>query len=234
MDSKRSDSRKSYQCNKEVLRALREKQGWTQARLAEISGYSERLIVKAEAGLSISLHAIETLAEALSTGSQQVYPEDLICDPVQSVRELIAAWYRHQRYVLPIIRHQLDDQITFRFAGDPELIPFAGTYRGHSEVQRAISIFFDVLECPRGHDPSKCYEILCQATTVFVWGQSWLHPIGRPLASPIEVRHLLRFRRGKILEFDYCFDTLKGAQIFQGMHLLNPPNANNKNDHGRS
>lgn len=203
----------TYSCNKELLKNFREQLGWTQAKLARVAGYSERLVSKAESGKTISSETIANLAEALSTENCPVYPEDLVSDPLQCAQQYIAAMYEHHREMFPVIRPILDEEVVFRVAGDPEYIPFAGVYRGFAEVEKLIKLFFSVVEVPEGHDHRPHYRYIVQGNSVVVWGESWIHPIGAPLEIPMPVTLLIQFRRGKIVHCDDRFDTQTGAHL---------------------
>lgn len=202
---------RAFSCNRDYLRELRLRNGWTQADLAKKAGYSERLISKAEAGTPIARDTICDIAEALSEGEQnRVYWEDLACDPVQLAKRYIDALHIHQSNFMEGIREFLSEDIVVRIAGDPAEIPFAGEHVGIEAVDRAYKIFFSVLEVP-DHDYQKCYQYISQGPNAIIWGKSWIHPIGRPMANPIQVSNLLMFRRGKLVLLDDCFDTAAGA-----------------------
>ena len=81
---------RSIPCNGAVVRRLRKRLGLTQAQLAQRSGFSERLIRKAEASTPISLKTVRSLAVALSCDEKNVDPNVLICSPVESAKRLLA------------------------------------------------------------------------------------------------------------------------------------------------
>ena len=132
------DLKRSYPCNKELLTFLRERKGWTQGELAKKSGYSQRLICKAEAGEPICCHAINDLAETLSLPEDCIYPEDLISDPVKMAHDYIAGLYIQQKDIVQAIRHFLDEDITIRLPGDPDMLPFAGEHCGIAAVEAPL------------------------------------------------------------------------------------------------
>ncbi|PQO48212.1 helix-turn-helix domain-containing protein [Blastopirellula marina] len=197
-------------CNRDYLRQLRQRRDWTQADLARRAGYSERLIIKAESGSSIAVETISDLAEALSDEGEPVFWEDLASNPVQLAQRYIHTLHVHQKEAIDHLADMIDPEAVFRVAGDPRDIPFAGEHHGIDEIRRTFDLFFSVLEVPP-HDFASCYQYICQGPDAVVWGDSWIHPIGRPLKEPIRVTNLLRFRRGKLIFLDDCYDTAAGA-----------------------
>jgi transcriptional regulator with XRE-family HTH domain len=206
----------SFACDPLVVRQFRERRGWTQATLAEKSGYSLRLISKIESGETASRQSIEDIAEALTTADERVTVEDLISSPVGLARQYIAAIHTHQANMVDVIKHFLDDEVVFKMAGDPAVIPFAGTYHGLEGVRELTRRFFMCLEVPAGYDHAPHYSYTCNGTDVLVWGKSWLHPVGMPMGEPMPVSHLMRFRNGKLVLFDDHFDTHRAAEMFAG------------------
>jgi len=205
----------TYNCNREFLRELRERKGWTQADLAKAAGYSDRLITKAESGASISIRTVEDLAGALSDSQKEVFWEDLVCDPVSLAKRYNEALYTKQEKVIDHILDFLDEDVVFRIPGDPDELPFAGVHRGIDEVRRGYEIFFSMLEVPKNHDFRKHYRYIAQGPNAVIWGDSWIHPIGQPLEKPIRVSVLMRFRRGKLILFDDRFDTQQAKVNFE-------------------
>ncbi len=203
---------RAYACNRDFLRQLRLRNGLTQADLAKRAGYSERLISKAEAGVPIALDTIVDLADAFSeVDEDRIFWEDLACNPVQLAQRYIHALHVHQKGVIDEIEEFLDVNAVVRIAGDPAQIPFAGEHVGIDAIRRAFDIFFSVLEVPQNLDYTKHYQYICQGPNAIIWGESWIHPIGRPMKTPIRVSNLLMFRQGKIVLLDDCFDTAAGA-----------------------
>jgi len=208
---------RAYACNRDFLRQLRLRNGWTQADLAKRAGYSERLISKAEAGVPIARDTIVDLADALSeTHDQPIFWEDLASDPVQLAQRYLDALHIHQKDLVDHISDFLDEDVVFRIAGDPAQIPFAGEHSGIEAVRNAFAIFFSILEVPQNHDYNQGYQVMGQGPNAIIWGESWIHPIGMPLEKPIRVSNLLKFQRGKLVFLDDCYDTAAGAASIQG------------------
>ena len=209
---------RAFACNRDFLRQLRLRNGWTQADLARRAGYSERLISKAEAGAPIARETISDLAEALSSEEEKLHWEDLACDPIQLAQRYIYAFHIHKKNTIDVLEDMIDPEVVFRIAGNPTEIPFAGEHHGIEAVRQSFHTFFSVLEVPN-HDFETCFQYISQGPNAIIWGQSWIHPIGRPLPAPIQISNLLKFRRGKLVFLDDCYDTAAGAAC------LNPPSA---------
>ena len=121
---------RSLACNGDVLRACRQRRGWTQERAADISGYSVRLIRKAEAGQPIHPDTIEILAETYTTDAYPVHPEDLICDTRALARTLLHDYRSKERQVVAHTQNLLSEKMTCWVAGNPDDVPFAGDFEG--------------------------------------------------------------------------------------------------------
>ena len=208
----RQDLKRSYPCNAELIKYLCENRNWSQRKLAEVAGYSERLIGKVESGGSVATATIEILAKAFSSTGCEVYPEDLISDPVAQAKTFVEAFYELQRDMVGGIRHLLDDEVVFHFLGDPKSVPFAGTHHGVDEFTNAINRFFDkfeIVENPDGAVKTNIkndFRFIAQGKEVVVWGEAWIQPVGSIADKPVPVTQRMRFRRGKLFEFEDRFD----------------------------
>ena len=201
------DLKRSYPCNTQLLKYLREQRNWSQRKLAEVAGYSERLIGKVESGGSVATSTIEVLAKALNSESIPVCPEDLISDPVALAKAYTKAFHELQRDMIGRIRCFTEDQAVFHVLGDPMSIPLAGIHEGIDEFAIAINKFFDVFEILDNEDGSirtqtESFDYVAQGNDVVVWGKTWIQPIGIKAQSPVPIAQRLRFRGGKL----YCVE----------------------------
>lgn len=108
---------RSAPCNGNVVRRLRKKLGLTQAQLATRSGFSERLVRKAEASIPISMKTVKKLAVALSDDERQVQVNFLICSPIEIAKKLLASSYSNEGNPLPPIDQQTRETIRAMNAG---------------------------------------------------------------------------------------------------------------------
>lgn len=180
--------------------------GWDQATLARKSGYSVRVISKAENGNPIARSTAEDIADAL-----EVSVEKFLFDPIEVAKEFVDGMHCSPKEFLRILPNFLHPEIIFNIPG-PEEIPFSGTHHGIDEVVRCFTIFFDVLESPK-HDHMDCYTFTGTRDMAIVHGESWIHPKGRPLVEPIHLILKFEFRNGRIIRLDDIFDTDKGNKV---------------------
>ena len=187
----------------------RKQRGLTQKELAQIAGYSERLIRKAEAGGSLSERTIRDLAQALTNDGDAVRLADLICSPESLARAFIAAYATYEAEMIAHVEHFIDPEAILICAGDPETIPFAGEWHGIEGFDRWVRTFFATLVRPEKdfYQP----EALSQGNTVVLWGQELAHAPDLPF-PPIWVTQRFHFREGKIYRFDNLFDTDSGSK----------------------
>lgn len=212
MDSKKRTNR-SARVNTIRLVQLRKNRGWTQIQLADESGFSERLILKAESGTPISWPSIAALAQALSTPQEPVSVADLLNSTIDIAREFIVMMYRHQSETVQYTRHLLAPDAQFRVWGESAGMPFAGLYCGLEAGDQLFRHFFSLIETPPAHDPLPHYEFYTQQDDVVAWGHTYLRPKGTAEAPPMPISYLFRFQDDKIVYFEDRFDTTHGGQL---------------------
>lgn len=219
----KKELQRSVCCDRRLVQ-IRKTRRLTQANLAEVSGYSVRLISKAESGKPISIATVEDIAEALSTEDAPVSIEDLISSPLTLARNFIFGMYQYEGEVVSTLADMIHDEIEVKFAGDPNEIPFAGVYRGRNEVERAFRFFFELLQTPENHDPEDFYEFVAEGDRVVCWGESWFHPRGGPLLEKaVDLAILMRFQQGRLIMFDDRFNTSKGSKVMSQFLNGNSP-----------
>lgn len=171
MSWSKSELKRSYPCNPDLIKFLRRRKRWSQKQLAKESGYCERLICKAESGGSIASATIEVLAKTLSTTDMVVYPEDLISDPIALSKKFIEAAHTLQRDMVKGIAHFTDPSGEFNFVqcakGD-----YAGSYRGIAALNDAAGKFFDAQSFVEGQDFQSNYQYYGDGNEVVAWGTS--------------------------------------------------------------
>ena len=205
----RQQLKQSFPCNGAYIKHLRKRMGWSQRQLKEASGYSERLISKAESNGRIVLATLIDLAQALSTPQEMVRPEQLIHDPVAVAKSITHATYVLQRNMFSRMKHMIADDCVLEAIGDPDQFPFAGRYVGAEGFRVAIDKFFSFMEVPKNVDYTQWYDYFqCpeNENVVVIWGQSWIHPIGKPLLRPLDITQRVEIENGKIVYFENRYD----------------------------
>ena len=199
--------KRSYVCNRELIRFFRERRGWSQQQLSSESEVSVRVISKAEAGESIATGSIDRLATALSDRNHTIYPEDLISYPVKICRKFMDTFHQRKYRMVDVLGAMVEPDATFRITGDPKSVPFAGDHKGIRAYRRALKKFFQIFEFAPSFDHTKAYEYYPCGTDVVLWGVAQVRLIegnGETIALPHRQR--FRFRRGKLYSFEDHYD----------------------------
>ncbi len=191
-------------CYPGVLKQLRQRKGWTQIQLAKYSGYSLRLISKAEAGGPIALSTIEDLAEALSLDGRVVYPEDLVVDPHLKTRELIRLLQKSRFAVIDNMQHWLDADVELHIVGHREVKQCPQLTIGQSGVVAVLQFLWTEF----GSEPLKLDDIHCvsSGSEVAVWCKLFDEPGSNPPVKGVQMGCLLEFQRGRIRRIELMLD----------------------------
>jgi len=201
--------KKSFPCNGAYIKYLRKRKGWSQKQLVQASGYSLRLILKAESDGRIVLQTLLDLAQALSTESEVIQPEQLILEPIGIAKFITHATYVFQRDMYEQLSHIVKEDIEIEFFGDLERFPFVGRYHGLEGFKEAIDKYFSCMEVPENVSHTKWHDYYSQLdnpNVVVVWGKSWIHPIGCPNQAPLDITQKIEFRDGKVSRFETRYE----------------------------
>ena len=197
----RSELKRSYPCNPELIKFLRERKKWSQKKLAKESGYCERLICKAESGGSIASATIEVLAKTLSTEDMKVFPEDLISDPVALTKKFIQAAHTLQGDMVKGVEHFTDHNGEFNFVqcgrGD-----YAGYYKGINELDIAVQKFFAAQSFVEGQDYEGNYSYYGDGNNVVAWGQSQVCDAQSGETFHLNVTLRMSYEKGKLCRIE--------------------------------
>lgn len=197
----KTELKRSYPCNPELIKYLRERKKWSQKRLAKESGYCERLICKAESGGSIASATIEVLAQTLSCKEMRVFPEDLISDPVALSRNFIKAAHTLQRDMVKGIRHFTHPHGTFRFVqcGKGN---YSGDYQGIGQLDNAVEEFFKAQTFVPGQDFENRYSYYADGNAVIAWGISTIRVTETDEVIDLNVTLRLEYEKGKLISIE--------------------------------
>lgn len=207
-------SGRSLPCNGKLISQLRKQIGWTQSDLARFTGFSERLIVKAEGGNNVSAPTLQVIAAALTEGGASVSLKELAVDPATLAREFILSMYQRERNVIDVNEDFISPDIVVHFAGDPKIFPFAGSHIGIEAARRAFDLFYSVIQPPVDQTEIENFQFVSTGHGALVWGETWAHPIGMPMPGPVKLAIKMDFKDGLLVILDDRFDTQEGARHF--------------------
>ena len=198
-------------CNGLRIRALRQARGWTQSELAERSGYSLRLIQKAEGGGALSPATLDVLAESLGTDAEIVSIEELISTPESIARQFHVMINEHSEKIISIAPHLFAEDVVSFCAGDPDVIPFAGERQGIEGFDEYLRAFFSTL-VPSPQGLFQNIQYLSNGSQVVCWLEAHAKVAGMPDPTPpmwVWQRYVIE--DGKIVRYANHFDTQVGA-----------------------
>ena len=201
----KSPHSRSIHVNGRLLAYYRQQLGWTQRVAATVSGYSLRLIRKAEAGGALHPDSIEVLAATYSTSVRPVFPEDLISSPIAMAQRLLDSYVRNGRQLVQRIEPILDPEMTFHYSGDENEIPFAGTHHGIDGFDRFWGKFFEAWK-PTNEEIFRP-KLVADGGDVYTFAIDRCQSPGmREPVTTFLVQHF-EFSRGRIIKLDVKVDT---------------------------
>lgn len=210
--------RRSIFCNGKLISHLRKRIGWTQSELARRAGFTERLIVKAEASQSIAAATLEIISQTFTEAGLLVTSRDLASDPATLAKLFFFSICEHGPDSLERNSHFISEQLVVHFAGDPQVFPFAGTHFGIDAAKHAFAKFHELTQ---PHENCSEIEIIQFYTPerneygTLVWGETNTDVFGKPNASIMKFEIKMNFRDGLMNVFDYRFDTLTGSRLLE-------------------
>ena len=193
------------ECNGSHIAELRRSLNWTQAELAGSSGYSLRLVRKAEQNGTLRFSTIIALATAFQRKGLAVSAADLCTDPVAVAQTFVEAYRVHEAKMVDQIRHVLSDDLAVFVAGDPSQIPFAGTFEGPEGLQEFWNRFFALIE--RHDKTSLNLQYFVCGHEVVAYGTERGRIRGHTTDQPTWLCLKFEVRNGQIVRFEDYFDT---------------------------
>ena len=136
--------------NGSMLRSFRVQLGWSQVELGHRSGYSERVIRKAEAGGSLRFQTIQDLAMTMSVNGQAVSFQDLTIDLESIARRFVESYDSLGCDMLIACSNIFADDFVFNFSADANHSAFAGLWQGISGFQEFLNRFFATFSREQG------------------------------------------------------------------------------------
>lgn len=198
----KSELKRSYPCNPDLIKYLRIRKKWSQKRLALESGYCERLICKAESGGAIASATIDVLAKTLSDDRLKIAPEDLISDPLELSRKFIEAAHTLQANMVKGISHFTHPQGRFQFLCSTPNSLDGDQANGLQQLQSAVNCFFQVQSFVPGQDFTNRYQFYANGNSVIAWGSSTLVTVRTGEIFDLNVTLKLRYQAGKLFSIE--------------------------------
>jgi len=213
-------SGRTIQADGDLVRTYRLSLGLTQKELAKLSGYSERLVLKLEAGEPVRFSTLEIIAETFREQGLELSTLDLSTSPVSVAKGFVRAYKFYEADFMVHAAHLIHPKIRIVVAGDPHVIPFAGQYDGHDGMDDFWKRFFGFL-----HRPKKDFFLpryFSNGNEVAAFGQEIALIRGQQdgveeKPSWIALRFVLK--DGKVIEYHDYYDTqsaTKYIEIFAG------------------
>lgn len=185
------------------LKKYRTNLNWTQNDLAKAAGYSSRLIRKLESGGSADPETLCNIAEALSVAGQSIGIEALTIDNLAVAKSWMNALNQEGARMVDTIADYLAPDFEFYCPGDPNMIPFAGTWKGRAGLQRFLDIYFSIFE--RIPHSAPIFSVGDNLVIARYFEQGSVNGTPTP---PIRINLCFHFKAGKILRIDDDYDVL--------------------------
>ncbi|MEZ6039536.1 MAG: hypothetical protein R3C20_03465 [Planctomycetaceae bacterium] len=96
-----------------------------------------RVIRKAEKDCNLRYSTLSAITTAFQRGNIDICPGDLCTHPLAVVQAFVEACRVDKDKMVAQIRHLLSDDLELFIDGDPNTIPFAGTYSGSDGLQKS-------------------------------------------------------------------------------------------------
>lgn len=200
-------------CNRKLVRELRLQRNWTQVDLAKATGYSLRVIAKAESGKPISQKTLEALAQALSTQQRSISVKDLLSCSLSITKQFCQQFFSTTNEELEQLTALLHDEVEFEIVGDPAKFAFAGTFQGRDGVLKFRNLFLAEVSVSPAWQPLEQLHFLPDHFEVFVWGKRSLTHRKTQVTFDLSLSQVFQFRCGKICFMKEVFDTARMAEM---------------------
>lgn len=154
----RKQSAATVPVNGQRLQSLRQSAGMTQEELAQKSGYSDRLVRKAEASSPLRKSTVADLADALCTATQKVTAEDLVFSREQISIDIAAFLLNGPSGDGVTFKDLIHPGLELTVAGHELSIPFAGTYCGPAACESfRAQLMTTFVNIDFRHEQTQCF-----------------------------------------------------------------------------
>ena len=198
------NSKKScFSVNGMAFRVFRKRLDWTQVELGKRSGYSERLIRKAEMSGKLRSETIQALAAAMSVDGQNVTFADLTIDLESIARRFVVSYDSLGSSMLKACSDIFAQDFQFNCLSDPKQ-SFAGVWLGLTGFKEFLNLFFGTFK--REPRILKPVYVVCEDHAVARF-EDRVYYHGHEMPA-FWVNLHFEFRDGKVIRIDHEFDSL--------------------------
>ncbi len=188
----------------------------SQVELSRRSGYSERVIRKAEAGGTLQFETIRDLATAMSVDGHSISFKDLTIDLASTAKRFVESYDSLGCNMLQACRDIFADDFAFTCPADPSQVPFAGAWHGPSRFQEFLLQFFGTSS--RQNGILKPLYMFCQERVVVRFEDQVCYK-GHQIPT-FWVNLHFQFHNGLVTRIDYEFDCLSVSQSLKRINGL--------------
>ncbi len=204
-------------CNGHRITEIRQSLQLTQQELAATTGYSIRLIRKTEKNGNVRFSTLTAIATAFQRHGFSVTAGDLCTNPVQIVQAFVEAYRVHEAEMVGQIRHLLSSTLVTFVAGDPNQIPFAGTYHGPEGLQEFWRRFFGLID--RYDKNALDLKYFVCGGEVVAYGSETGRLQGQVTDEPTWLCLKFQIEDGLITRFEDYFDTATAQRHLQEFRI---------------
>ena len=194
-----------------AFRVRRKQLGWTQVELSQRSGYSERVVRKAETGGKLRPETIQDLATAMSVDGQVITFTDLTIDLESIARQFVECYDLLSCRMLDACRNIFADDFVCNCPADPKQVTFAGVWIGHAGFQEFLNRFFGTFKRRAGI--LKPAYMVCEDHAVARFDDH-VNYNGHEIA-PFWVNLHFEFCHGLVNRIDYEFDSVSVSKSLE-------------------
>ena len=202
-----------HRVNSTNIKYIRTLLGWTQAELGRRSGYSERLIRKAESGGALKLATIRDISEAMTAAGVPITVLQLTLDYLTLVRGFIEAYDANGAEAVQQRNEIFSNDIVLHCPADPTKVPFAGTWQQLEGLKKFFVLYFEVFTRRSG---SLIPTYFTSGESVIARFDDSLYYQGHRLPT-VRFNLHFEFRDGLISRIEYEFNH---HQVYQNLEQL--------------
>lgn len=213
-----------------VVRGHRIRRGFTQAEVAFRADLDVKTVRKAEQGKPVDLSVMTAIAHVLNVDistvvasvESRVHTNSTGQQMLDIARTFVAIYDTGGRDTVAVMQPFVTDDIEFHCPAEVGTVPFAGVFKGLTEIQRFFDAFYSFFERRQG---SLQPDYLCSETRVVARFMDQVFFQGHEM-PPHWVNLHFQFRDGLICRIDDEFDYFNARRNFEAVMIrlgISPP-----------